>query len=51
MQQFGIMDQIRVDHGKEFYLSLFGQEQVHHLRHNAELRAWAQTESKRVCIR
>ena len=30
----GLFDQIRVDHGKKFYLSLFVQEQLAHLKYN-----------------
>nr|XP_061811146.1 uncharacterized protein LOC133602049 [Nerophis lumbriciformis] len=41
----GIWDQVRVDHGKEFYLTLFMQEQLSSHRHNQEKRPYLQTSS------
>ena len=32
MMHFGLWDQDRVDHGREFYLLLYVQEKLHHLR-------------------
>ena len=40
--------QIRVDVGREFFLSLGIQEQLSHLRNKQELLPYRQTESKRV---
>ncbi|KAK3724997.1 hypothetical protein QZH41_017473, partial [Actinostola sp. cb2023] len=42
----GLFDQIRVDHGKEFYLSLFIQEQLAPHRSNPALDPHRQTQSK-----
>lgn len=44
----GLFDQIRVDHGKVFYLLLFVQELLAHLRNNQELDPHRQTTSKQV---
>ena len=44
----GLFDQIRVDHGKEFYLTLYGQECLAHLRRNPRRDPHRQTESKKV---
>ncbi|XP_076578871.1 uncharacterized protein LOC143315209 [Chaetodon auriga] len=41
----GIWDQVRVDHGKEFYLTFFMQEQLSSHRHNQERRPYLQTSS------
>ncbi|XP_062504950.1 uncharacterized protein LOC134181698 [Corticium candelabrum] len=38
LQQFGLWDQIRVDHGREFYLLLYVQEHLSYLRRN-QMRA------------
>ena len=46
----GLFDQIRVDHGKEFYLSLFVQEQLAHLRYNPQRDPHRQTTSKKVSV-
>ena len=46
----GLFDQIRVDHGKEFYLSLFVQEQLAHLRYNPQRDPHLQTTSKKVSV-
>ena len=40
--------QIRVDGGREFFLSLGIHEQLSHLRSNQKLLPYRQTESKRV---
>ena len=45
-----MFDQIRVDHGKEFYLTLYGQEKLAHLRTNPNRDPHRQTESKKVII-
>ncbi|KAI7790268.1 hypothetical protein IRJ41_013627 [Triplophysa rosa] len=41
----GMWDQIRVDHGKEFYLSLFIQEKFAGYRNNQERQPYMQTQS------
>ncbi|XP_067266319.1 uncharacterized protein [Chanodichthys erythropterus] len=41
--EYGIWDQVRVDHGKEFYLTLFMQELLTSHRHNQERRPYLQT--------
>ena len=43
--------QVRVDGGKEFYLSLFIQEEYEHLRDNAShIAPYRQTQSKRISM-
>ncbi|KTG44478.1 hypothetical protein cypCar_00040036 [Cyprinus carpio] len=42
---YGMWDQVRVDHGKEFYLTLFMQELLSSHRHNQERRPYLQTSS------
>jgi hypothetical protein len=46
--QYGLWDQLRVDHGKEWYLSLFVQEQLSHFRYNTNRAPHLQTTSKMV---
>lgn len=41
-------DQVRVDHGREFYLTLFGQESLASLRTNTQWDPHRQTQSKKV---
>lgn len=41
-------DQVRVDHGTEFYLSLYAQEINADLRRNTNRQPYIQTQSKRV---
>ena len=41
-------DQVRVDHGREFYLTLFGQESLAFLRTNPQQDPHWQTQSKKV---
>lgn len=41
-------DQVRVDHGREFYLTLFVQEYIADLRTNTQRDPHRQTESKKV---
>ncbi|KAK2823153.1 hypothetical protein Q7C36_019753 [Tachysurus vachellii] len=45
--EYGIWDQVQVDHGKEFYLTLFIQELLTSHRHNQERRPYLQTSSTR----
>ncbi len=44
----GMWDQIRVDHGKEFYLSLFIQEMIEGYRNRRERQPYMQTQSTKV---
>ena len=44
----GLFDQLRVDHGREFFLMLGIQEHLSHLRRNQNIRCYQQTESKKV---
>ncbi|XP_039890167.1 uncharacterized protein LOC120735054 [Simochromis diagramma] len=44
---YGMWDQVRVDHGKEFYLTLFMQEMLSHNRFNQERLPYLQTSSTR----
>jgi len=46
--EYGMWDQVRVDHGTEFYLSLYEQEINAHLRTNVDRQPYIQTQSKRV---
>ncbi|XP_019859201.1 PREDICTED: uncharacterized protein LOC109587405 isoform X2 [Amphimedon queenslandica] len=46
LSEYGLWDQIRVDQGKEWYLMLFIQEQLAHLRHNTQRPPHLQTSSK-----
>ena len=48
--QEGLFNQIRFDHGKEFYLTLYGQECLAHLRGNPRRDPHRQTESKKVWL-
>lgn len=41
-------DQIRVDHGREFYLSLYVQEKLAQYRFNTERQPYKQTTSSKV---
>lgn len=45
---YGLWDQIRVDHGKEFYLMLFIQEVLAHLRRNVSRAPHMQSTSRQV---
>ncbi|KAK2868885.1 hypothetical protein Q7C36_000756 [Tachysurus vachellii] len=45
--EYGIWDKVRVDHGKEFYLTLFMQELLTSHCHNQERRPCLQTSSTR----
>ncbi|KAF5894021.1 uncharacterized protein DAT39_016263, partial [Clarias magur] len=44
---YGMRDQVWVDHGKEFYLTLFMQEMLSHHRFNQERLPYLQTSSTR----
>ena len=45
---YGLWDQVRVDHGKEFYLVLFVQEMLKVYRNNITRQPYVQTQSKQV---
>jgi hypothetical protein len=45
---FGMFDQVRTDHGKEFVLIQFVQETLAHPRRNVDIDPHRQTESKHV---
>ncbi len=45
----GLWDQLRVDHGKEWQLMLFMQEQLSDFRRNTHCAPHLQTTSKLVC--
>lgn len=47
---YGIWDQIRVDHGREWYLMLFINESIAHLRGNTSKQPHMQTSSTKVCL-
>ncbi|XP_056466626.1 uncharacterized protein LOC130405524 isoform X1 [Gadus chalcogrammus] len=42
---YGLWDQVRVDHGREFYLTLFMQENLQAYRNNQDRRPYLQTKS------
>ncbi|XP_062331322.1 uncharacterized protein LOC134031631 [Osmerus eperlanus] len=45
--EYGMWDQVRVDHGKEFYLTLFIQQQLSGYRNNLDRAPYLQTKSTR----
>lgn len=44
----GMWDQLRVDHGREFYLTLYMQEKLSQHRHNTNRLPYVQTTSSKV---
>ena len=48
--EYGMWDQIRVDHGNEFYLLLYVQEKMANYRTNTGRAAFIQTMSKEVSL-
>ena len=50
LMEYGLWDQLRVDHGKEWVLMLFVQEKLAHLRYNTSKPPHRQTTSKLVCL-
>ncbi|KAL2089397.1 hypothetical protein ACEWY4_014085 [Coilia grayii] len=46
--QYGMWDQVRVDHGREFYLTLYMQEMLSPYRFNLERKPYLQTQSTNV---
>ena len=51
IEQYGLWDQVRVDHGKEWTLMLFIQEQLGHLRGNVACAPHLQITSKQVHVK
>lgn len=47
---YGLWDQVRVDHGREFCLVLHVQELLAHLRTNCDREPFRQTQSTRVSL-
>lgn len=45
--EYGLWDQVRVDHGREFYLMLFIQEKLREQRGNPDLTPYQQTSSQK----
>ena len=50
MPQYGIFNQLRVDCGEKFYLSLLIQEPLRDLRNDHTISPYGQTQSKNVSI-
>lgn len=48
--EYGLWDQVRVDHGMEWILTLFVQEKLAHLRRDMSRAPHLQTTSKQVNI-
>jgi len=48
IERYGLWDQVRVDHGKEFYLVLFVQNLLKDHRNKTERQPYIQTQSKQV---
>ena len=48
IEQHGMWDQIRVDHGKEFYLCLYVQDLLKNYHNNCNRKPYLQTQSKQV---
>ena len=48
--EYGLWDQIRVDHGMEWILTLFVQEQIAHLQRNSSRPPHLETSSKQVAL-
>ncbi|XP_072557125.1 uncharacterized protein [Paramormyrops kingsleyae] len=46
----GMWDQVRVDHGREFYLALYMQEKLAQHRHNIDRQPYVQTASSRALV-
>ena len=46
--RYGLFDQVRVDHGREFYLVLAVQDHLKGLRNNTSRQPYIQTQSKQV---
>ena len=45
--EYGLWDQVRVDHGREFYLMLFIQEKLREQRGNPDVTPYQQTSSQK----
>ena len=48
LMEYGIWDQLRIDFGREWYLMLYVQEQLAHLRTNTTKHPHLQSSSKLV---
>ena len=48
LSNYGLWDQVRVDHGKEWYLMLYAQEKLAGYRRNQSRHPHMQTSSKKV---
>ena len=48
--EYGMWDQIRVDHGNDFYLLLYFQEKMAYYRRNTRRAPFIQTMSKEVSL-
>ena len=49
--QYGLWDQLHFDHGKEWYLTIFVNESLAHLRNDTYKSPHRQSSSKQVSIR
>ena len=47
---YGMPDTLRMDAGREFYLSRHAQARAQHLRYNKARLAYLRTQSKQVCL-
>lgn len=47
---FGLWSQLRVDHGREFYLTLFIQEYLRSMHGPSDIIPYVQSTSKEVCV-
>ncbi|SMN01306.1 hypothetical protein SPONN_2367 [uncultured Candidatus Thioglobus sp.] len=45
---YGLWDQLRIDHGREWYLMIFIQQKLAHFRNNVDKQPFLQTSSKKV---
>ena len=48
--EYGLWDQLRVDHGREWYLMLHVHQSLAHLRGNCAREPIRQTSSTKVCM-
>ena len=48
MELYGLWDQLRVDHGREFYLTLFIHEQIRRTCGSRAIVSYVQSTSKEV---
>ncbi len=50
LSEYGLWDQIRVDHGREWVLMLSVQQKLAQFRSNSTKAPYLQTSSKKVCV-